>query len=106
MENNLKLQGCPSDLQDKVKEMVTEYWDGFLKDELCRPIELFSFHFDTGNHPHICFKPPRYGPHESDVMWKLVDRLDENGVVEEDDVSWGSLVVLTEKPRQENVPWN
>ena len=25
LENNLKLQGCPSDLQEKVKEVVTEY---------------------------------------------------------------------------------
>ena len=34
LERNLKLQGCPSDLQDKVKDVVTEYWDVFFKDGL------------------------------------------------------------------------
>ena len=29
LERNIKLQGCPSDLNDKVKEAVTEYWDVF-----------------------------------------------------------------------------
>ena len=29
LENNIKLQGCPSDLQDKSKEVVTESWDVF-----------------------------------------------------------------------------
>ena len=27
LENSIKLQGCPSDIQDKVKEVVTEYFD-------------------------------------------------------------------------------
>ena len=30
LEKNLKLKGYPSELQDKVKEVVTEYWDVFL----------------------------------------------------------------------------
>ena len=32
LENNLKFQGFPSDLHDKVKEVVTEYWDMFLQE--------------------------------------------------------------------------
>ena len=28
-EKNRKLQGCPSDLQDMVKEVVIDYWDLF-----------------------------------------------------------------------------
>ena len=39
-------------------------------------------------------------------MWKLVERVDENGVVEEYNKPWGALVVLAAKPHQENVPWN
>ena len=58
-EKNLKLQGCPSDVQDKVKEVVTEYWYVFCDDEFHRPNQGFSFHIDTGNHPHICCKPPK-----------------------------------------------
>ena len=30
LENNIKLQGFPSDLQDKFKEVFTEYWDMFV----------------------------------------------------------------------------
>ena len=39
-------------------------------------------------------------------MRSLVGRLDENGIVEEDDGPWGALVVLAAKPHQENVPWH
>ena len=32
LEKNLKLQGYPIDLQDKVKEAVTDYWYMFCED--------------------------------------------------------------------------
>ena len=105
-ENNIKLQGWPSDLQYKVKEVVTEYWYVFCEDGLRRPIQVFKFHIDTGNHQPIFCKPARYGPHESAVMQKLAERPDENGMVEEDYGTWGALVIIAEKPHQENVPWH
>ena len=77
LEKNLKLQGLPSDLQDKVKGVVTEYWYVFCDNIFCRPIQVFSFHIGTGNYPPICYKLPRYGTHESDVMLNLVGRLDK-----------------------------
>ena len=89
LEKNLKIQDCTSDLQDKVKEVVIEYWDVFCEDNFYWPIQGFSFHIDTGSHSPICYKPPRYGPHESEVMRKLVEMLDENGMVEENDRPWG-----------------
>ena len=36
--NNLKLQGCPIDLYDKVKELVTDYWGVFYEDGFSRTI--------------------------------------------------------------------
>ena len=53
LEKNLKLQGCPSHLQEKFKEMVPEYWYVFCEDGFRRPIQVFAFQIDTGNHPHI-----------------------------------------------------
>ena len=106
LDRNLKLQCCLSDLQDKVKEVVTEYWDVFCGDGLRRPVWGFSFQIYTGNHPLICCKSPMYGPCESDVMLKLVKNLDENGVVEEDDRPCSAFVVLAAKLHQENVPWH
>ena len=41
LENNLKLQGLLSDLQDKVKEVVTEYWGVFCEYGFCRNIRGF-----------------------------------------------------------------
>ena len=72
LENNLKIQGRPSELQYKVKEVVTEYWDVFCEDGFCRPIRGFSFQIDTGRHSPICCKPPRYGPHDFEVMQKMM----------------------------------
>ena len=45
-----------------------------------------------------------YVPNESEVIRNMVERLDENGVVEKDDLPWGVLVVIEANPRQENVP--
>ena len=106
LEKNLKLQGCPKELQGKVKEVVADYWYVFCEEGFHRPIRGFSFQIDTGDHPPICCKQPRYGPHESEVMRKLVAKLDENGVVEDDEGPWGALVVLAAKPHQDNVPWH
>ena len=36
----------------------------------------------------------------------MVERLDENRVVEQDNVIWGALVVLAAKTHQENLPWH
>ena len=74
--------------------MVTEYWYVFCEDGFRRPIRGISFQIDTGNHPPICYKPPRNIPHDSEVMQKLVERLNENGVVEEGEGSLVALVVL------------
>ena len=39
-------------------------------------------------------------------MLNPVERLDENCVMEEYDGPWEALVVLSEKPHQENVSWH
>ena len=59
LEKNLKLQVFPNDLREKVKEVVTEYLDVFSEDGFCRPIRVFSFQIDTGNHSPIRCKQPR-----------------------------------------------
>ena len=100
MENNIKPQGCPSYLQEKVKEAVTEYWDVFCEDGLRRPIWGFLLQIDAGNNLYIGCKPHRYSPHESVVMKNMAKRLDENGVVEEDDRPRGELVILFAKTHQ------
>ena len=38
LEGNLRLSGCPPELQPKIKEVITEYWDVFREHGLRRPI--------------------------------------------------------------------
>ena len=101
LENYLKIKGCPSDLKEKVKEVVKYYWDLFCEYRFHRPIWGFPLHIDTGNHPPIFCKPTRYSPHKSEFMWNLVGYLDKFFVVEEDDGPWRALVFLSAKPHQE-----
>ena len=53
LEKNLKLKGFPSDLQENIKEEVTDYWDVFCEDGFRRPIQGFSLQIETCNHPPI-----------------------------------------------------
>ena len=57
----------------------------------------------VNNHPPIFCKPPRCGTHEYEVMRNLLERMDEDGVAEEEYIPWGELVVLAAKPHQENM---
>ena len=86
--------------------VVTDYWIFFREDGFCQPIRGFLFQIGICNNPPIYCKTSRYIPHESEVMQKLAESLDENGGVEEDDGPWVALVVLDENPHQENVPWH
>ena len=72
----------------------------FCEDGLRCPIRGFSFQIDTGEHPPSCLKITRYVPHDYMVVRKMAERMDENGVVEEDYGPWGALVVLATKPHQ------
>ena len=57
LERNPKLQVSPIDLQDKFKEVVTEYWDVFCEDGFRQPIRDFysrltqvTIYLSTVNH--------------------------------------------------------
>ena len=102
--SNIKLQGRPSDLQDKVKEVVRDYWYVFCEDGFRQPIQGSSFQIYTGNHLTIWCKPLRYVPCDSEVMRNLIERLDKNDVVEEDDRPSVALAFLDTKPHQKNMP--
>eukprot|EP00957_Ditylum_brightwellii_P202439 15330188-Ditylum_brightwellii.AAC.1 len=105
LTEGLKLEGCPEELHGPITNLVKEYWDVFCADGLRKPIRGFSFQVDTGNSQPVCCKTPRYGPRESQVIRKLIGKLEDNGVIEDDDGPWGAQVVLAAKPHQEGVAW-
>jgi hypothetical protein len=69
-------------------------------------IRGFSFRVDTGDAARICYKIPRYGPHEAAVIDKISDHMRNNDLNETNTGSWGSLVVLAAKANQQFVQWH
>jgi hypothetical protein len=53
-------------------------------------------------------KTPRYGPHESKVVSKPCQHLENNGLIDDsrDDGPGRFIIVLASKPNQEDIPWN
>ena len=47
----------------------------------------------------------RYGPHETKVLNKLIGKLADNDIIEQDNAPWGALVALAEKPHHDVVTW-
>ena len=62
----------------------------------------FEFYIDTANSPPVCCKQPVYGFHESKIMNKLIDDLENSGIIWDCEGAWGSLILLAVKPHQES----
>jgi Reverse transcriptase (RNA-dependent DNA polymerase) len=106
LDNNIRWQQCPTALRYPILQIIKDYWDVFCEEGLRSNIRGYSCRIDTGDISPICCKPPRYGPHESVIMNKLVQQLQHNGLIEDDDGPWGALIVLAAKHGQENTPWH
>jgi hypothetical protein len=105
LRRNLQWQKCPSEHQAAVKELIIKYWDVFAEEGIRHHIRGFKFHIDTGLCKPVSCMTREYGAHESRVMKKLVEKLLENGLCEEDNGPWGARVVLASKPNQGHVHW-
>ena len=107
LDDNIRWRDCPTEHQPEFLSMIKRHWDVFAEEGLRRPILGFECRVDTGDVKPVCCKPPRYGPHEAKIMTDLVDKLRDNGLVEDDDGPWGALIVLATKAQHEaNVPWH
>ncbi len=105
-ERNINWADCPDEHREQLERIIKENWDAFAEVGMKTPVRGFKFNIDTGESPPICCKVPRYGPFESQAMTKLANELEANGVIEDDDGPWGSLVVLAGKPHQEHKHWS
>jgi hypothetical protein len=103
-ESNIRWGLCPVEFQDQITDIIQRHWDCFAEEGLKKHIRGFSCRIDTGSVAPVCCKPPRYGPHEIQVIIKLVEHLLANGLVESDYGPWGALIVLASKANQEDVP--
>ena len=105
-DRNIQWRECLPKYKEKILPLLLEHWDVFAEEGVRKHIRGVSFHVDTGETTPICVKSPRYGPHESRVINALVEKLEKNGLVEDDDGPWGALIVLAAKPNQEHVHWS
>lgn len=105
LSRNLQWRNCPKEHQASVKNLILRYWDVFAEEGIRYHIRGFEFHIDTGACKPVCCKAREYGAHESRVITKLVEKLEDNGLCEDDDGPWGARVVLASKPNQGHVHW-
>ena len=97
---------CPLEHRPVIGAIIREYWDVFDPQGALRTIRGYLFRIDVGNHKPICCKPPRYGPHETVVMNKLLAELERQGVIEDNTGPYGAMIVLAAKPNQGHVHWS
>lgn len=103
---NIRWTDCPEQLRPRVEQIVKDFWDTFAEEGVKNFIRGALFHVDTGEVAPINIKPPRYGPHESRIINDLVEKLENNGIIEDDDGPWGAPVVLAAKANQEHIHWS
>jgi hypothetical protein len=105
LDKIIQWRDCPQEHRPVIEAIIKEYWDVFDPEGTLRPIRGYIFNIDTGAHKPVCCQPPRYGPHESVVMRKLLDALEVQGVIEDDTGPYGAMIVLAAKPNQGHLHW-
>ena len=105
-DSEIRWGDCPKQYQPMLTKLIQDNWDAFCHMGLAKPIRGFECRIDTGNAAPVSCKAPRYGPHESAVMLKLLEAFENNRLIEPDDGPYGALIVLAAKPNQEEVPWH
>ncbi len=105
---SLKINHLTKDLQNRVLELVKEYFPVFRPSGVSTPVLGYELAIDTGDHEPIQAKSCRYGMHEETYMQNHIQTLLENKYIEPDyDSPWSSRITLASKPHQEHVTdWN
>lgn len=106
LDKNIRWHECPDQFRQDIVSIIKSHWEVFCEEGLRRNIRGYSCRIDTGDIVPVCCKPPRYGPHESVIMNKLVSQLQHNGLVEDGDGPWGAVIILAAKHGQENPQWH
>jgi hypothetical protein len=104
-DNLIQWRSCPLEHRPVIDAIIHEFWDVFDPEGALRTIRGYVFNIDVGAHKPVCCKPPRYGPHESSVMKKLLIDLESQAVIEDDTGPYGAMIVLAAKPNQGHVHW-
>ena len=109
--DNIELSRCltfdsavPKPIQERVIQLVKNFWCCFREDGLIIPIKGYEMVIDTGASPPVNAKKIHYGIHESPIMQKTIDVLLKSRlIIEDSESSWNSNIVLAPKPHQEHI---
>ena len=77
----IQWRDCLTEHRPVIKTIICIYWDVFDPSGALHPILGYEFNIDVGLHEPVCCKPPRYGPLETKVMEKLLQDLQDQGVI-------------------------
>ena len=77
-----------------ITDIITKYWDCFIKEGANRTILGYEFGVDTGGSKSIWCRKPSYGPYESMVIMEQITQLLGNKWVDRCEDPCGSKIVL------------
>ena len=87
----------------RIKSIIIKYLYCFCAQGVCCTILDCEFATDTGVSAPICCRKSRYGPHGKPVIVQQINNLLKNKRIQTCGGSWGGMIVLADKPHQENV---
>ena len=106
LDKNLQWRDCPDEFRPLFMAVILKYWDAFHKGNMSKHIRGYEFSIDIGTNQPVCCKQPRYGPHEAAVINELIEKLANQGLIEQDTGPYGAMVVLAAKPNQGHKHWS
>ena len=90
-----------STIKQSILTIIKDNWNSFCEEGASRPMFDFEFCIYTGNSKPVCYRQPSYGIHECKIMDKHIHILETNDWICDCEGPWGSLILLTPKPHQE-----
>jgi len=88
-------------IKQSILTIIKDNWDSFCKEGASRSMFDFEFCIDTGDSKSVCGRQPSYGIHERKIIDKHIHILETNDWICDYEGPWGSLILLTPKPHQE-----
>ena len=85
-------QDIDATIRQSIIKMIQDNWNSFCERGVSRPMLEFEFFIDTYNSPPVCCREPVYGFDESKNMNKLIDSLENSGLIQDCEGAWKSLL--------------
>jgi hypothetical protein len=107
-DRNIRWGSCPVEHREQITEIIQRHWDCFAEDgwsSQTHPWLLLPCRY-WRHGAGLLQNSTRYGPHETPVLIKLCEHLENNDLIEDDYGPYGALIVLAAKANQEDVPWH